>query len=170
MNRIVLCSALLLLCVCSVSGQSPWSYCPGTSHGHLTVLSVGMNPDPPVRGTDEIVSLVGTVDETITGGTIVLTITYGGFPVYNHTYNVCDTLVCPYTKPDVSSALLIPGTAIPPISPSGTYIGKANLLDQTGASLACIQVSFKLTVNEDAPKMSKKAAAELMALFNGIEF
>lgn len=170
MSFLVFATLFALSCLSLADAGSTWSYCSGTGPGHLTVDNVTLNPDPPQRGHDEVVSLVGTVDEVVNGGTIHLQISYSGFVVYDHTYNVCDTITCPSSGPNVSASITIPGSAIPSISPAGAYLGKATLVDQTGASLACVQVQFTLPPSQFPVKMSPKAAAELVAQFNGVEF
>jgi len=140
---------LFLLSSVSAEGNSTWSSC-SSPGAHLTVTNVTLISDPPVRGKDETVKLVGTVDETVSGGSVVLTITYLGIQVFSHTYAICDVIACPYAAGSVTASLIIPGTAIPPVSPAGNYVGKAILTDQVNAQLACVQVQFTLPSQTEA--------------------
>jgi len=126
------------------NAASPWSSC-GQPSDHIKVTNVVLNPDPPVRATACNITMYGSSDETITGGTMNLMITYLGIPVYQQTTPVCQLVPCPYAATaNAAASLIVPASAVPSIAPSGTYVGVSRITDQNGAELTCIQLEFTL--------------------------
>jgi len=124
-----------------------WTYC-ASGGGSATVSSVGLTPNPPQRSTDCNVTLAGASPTVISGGNVQLTISFDGLQVYSNTWQVCNIagIKCPIAaKTNLTATLTIPGSAIPPIAPSGQYIGVGSITDQTGALLMCVDVPFTLS-------------------------
>jgi hypothetical protein len=136
----------LALCFAVASAQSSWSQtCTGSGTATLTVSSVTLNPDPPVLGQNDTVTLTGTLGEQITqGASIALQITYFGIPVFNGNYDVCAENACPLGPGDVTASIVVLGDSLPPIAPPGQYIATATFNDQAGATIACVAVTFNL--------------------------
>jgi hypothetical protein len=134
-----------LMCVSLVSA-STWDYCSGTSAATsgIVVSGVTLNPDPPVLGQNDIVTLTGTVNETVSGGTVSLTITYYGIPVFSGTYNTCDSNTCPQGPGAITAQITVSGDSLPPVAPPGNYVGTAIVTDQNGFQLVCVAVDFTL--------------------------
>jgi len=143
MNKALLVIVLGLLCV-SFASASTWSYCDSTYPTYLTVSSVTLSPDPPVLGYDDVVTLTGTVNETVSSGTVDLTITYYGIPVFTGSYNICDSNTCPQGPGAITAAITVSGSSLPPIAPPGNYVGTATVTDSNGNTLVCVNVDFTL--------------------------
>jgi len=142
MRTIVTIGALLLL-LNVVLCASPWSSC-GSPSDPTTISSVTLNPDPPQRTKNDNVTLTGTLNVAVTGGTVDLVITYLGIPVYSQKNDICKIVSCPLAPGQLSASLLVPGSAIPVFSPPGSYIGTSHMIDSNNKELACVQVTFVL--------------------------
>lgn len=143
MKKVAILLVALALCVSLASAQSTWNYC-ANAPTILSVTSVTLNPDPPVLGTDDTVTLVGNVNETITGGNINLVITYYGISVFSNSYAVCSSIACPFAPGAITASIVVSGTSLPPIAPPGNYVGTATFVDQNGTELTCVEVHFTL--------------------------
>ncbi|XP_011404563.1 PREDICTED: putative phosphatidylglycerol/phosphatidylinositol transfer protein DDB_G0282107 [Amphimedon queenslandica] len=108
------------------------------------VLSVTLTPDPPAKGQDLKVDAEIELYEEIDSGSVELKITYGIFniPVRTVTFDLCTVAEedCPL-KEKVSLSI---SDEIPGASPSGNYKGKAEVTDQSGRKLVCIEMKFQL--------------------------
>lgn len=121
---------------------SSWKDCGSTL---LKPTSVTLSPDPPQRNTQENVILGGQLSEQATGGTVDLSISFAGFTVYNNTWPVCNLVKCPVGPGPITAQLQVPGSAIPSISPAGTYNAQATITDQSGTQVTCVAVQFALS-------------------------
>lgn len=146
MNFRVAVGVLSVLCGVSLVCAHDWTYCPGTGPGHLTVNTVTLTPDPPVKGQNETVSLTGTIDETITGGNIALVILFGSLPLHESNYDIClnSTITCPYTEKNIDAGILIDSSLTGIIPPGVPLIGQATVTDKQNVTWACIQVQFTI--------------------------
>jgi len=103
-------------------------------------------PDPPQRTVNEVVNLQGTVDESVTNGTITIAITYVpiGIQVFTQSWSICSVVSCPIQAGYISANLTIPGSAIPSFAPAGAYTSRGTITDQNGAEIICVDSSFSL--------------------------
>uniref|UniRef100_A0A1J3HGG0 Putative phosphatidylglycerol/phosphatidylinositol transfer protein n=2 Tax=Noccaea caerulescens TaxID=107243 RepID=A0A1J3HGG0_NOCCA len=153
--RVSFLVSLLLLGLSAVAAHpmaSNWTTCtvPPPKSDALIVSSVSLNPDPPQRSTAEVVTLIGNYTGTaaVDAGTVTLTITLLGIPVFSQKTDICkvDGVNCPIHSGDsVTAHLDIPAAAIPGFSPPGAYVGQGLIVDGSGAELACISVGFNLS-------------------------
>lgn len=147
-----------LLCVSFASAQSSaecatgaaWCYCTGTGADGITVSDVTLNPNPPVLGTDDVVTLTGTVNETVSGGNVALTIWWDVFglgtyaQVFSQTYSICASNTCPQGPGAITAQITVSGSSLPIVSPPGNYQGIAVVTDQNDNTLVCVAVPFTL--------------------------
>jgi len=105
-----------------------------------------MTPDPPIRAQAENVTMVGFLKTPgpVSGGILTLEITYFGIPVYSFESSICDIIQCPVQPGPLSAYVIIPGSAIPRISPPGTYVGTSRIVDNNQNELSCITLEFDL--------------------------
>ena len=145
MTRNVAACVLAVVCCAVAAHATVWTNC-GTSSDHINVNNVVMTPDPPVRSTAVNITMWGVLDEKVTDGNMVLSITYAGMQVYTQSADVCTLSVggCPLSPGNVEGTVIVPASALPPFAPPGTYSGNAKLTDQNGQELACIDINFTL--------------------------
>eukprot|EP01091_Cochliopodium_minus_P012656 TRINITY_DN387_c0_g1_i1.p1 TRINITY_DN387_c0_g1~~TRINITY_DN387_c0_g1_i1.p1 ORF type:complete len:163 (+),score=34.44 TRINITY_DN387_c0_g1_i1:249-737(+) len=139
---------------CSNQVQQNWCDCaaPGSD---ITVTSVTLNPNPVVKGSNVSVTAtsVDSAKYAIVNGTINLVVKYGFITLLSKQYNLCTELalanqkdpsiqpcpVQPYATRTVSFSHLVPD-----VFPSGTYKGYANVTDQNGNTVQCIQYDMHI--------------------------
>jgi len=126
-----------------------WSYC-GTSKDHFTIGTVSIVPDPPQIGQNLSVVVSGTLDETVSDGSIFINLDFGPIVLLNNTYDLCKMLgtlgiSCPLEQGAVKLGVK---ELIPKQAPPGAYTGKVILSDQNGQELTCIGLAFSLGSDE----------------------
>jgi len=140
--RLIVLLALVCLFAASVQAASNYTDC-SKKGDPAKITELDMSPDPPVRETDEHITLIGTLSETVTGGSAVLSITYSGVPVFNQTWQICSVISCPASG-NLKAAITIPASAIPSFAPPGQYTSNTIIVDQNNQELACITAVFTL--------------------------
>eukprot|EP01137_Pigoraptor_chileana_P025666 Opistho-2@95459 len=120
-----------------------WTPCTATGD-HFTPTNVVITPASPVKGQPLTVAVNGTLDESVTGGSVEIVIKYLGISIVNEKKDLCtldSAHPCPFAQGVFS---LTEGATIPSIAPSGTYKGTVKLSDQNGQEIYCVNLDFKL--------------------------
>eukprot|EP00026_Physarum_polycephalum_P021164 Phypoly_transcript_24239.p1 GENE.Phypoly_transcript_24239~~Phypoly_transcript_24239.p1 ORF type:complete len:169 (+),score=16.80 Phypoly_transcript_24239:76-507(+) len=136
---------LALLCVIvSPALCDIWTNC-GTAGDDLTITSVTISPDPPTKGSNLTVSVVGTMNTQVTTGSYVqLKVKYGIITIINQKENLCGApspIACPINTGPWKQAVSV---NIDNSVPSGSYSASAEFTDQNGKQIACVNVAFDL--------------------------
>jgi len=152
----------ILILICSVScvpfqllnkrplkkPQDIWSNC-GKASDHLKIGKVTITPDPPQIGVNITVDASGTLDETITSGTLYIELEWSGIVLLNNTYDLCSQLVqvglkCPL---DSGATQIRVSELIPSNAPPGDYTATVIIGDQKNQEVTCIALNFSLTMS-----------------------
>lgn len=126
-----------------------WKLCERRIESLLTLRRAEINPDPPRKGHQILVSIEGLLGEDIHGGTLTLTVHYNTVPILWKTLDLCVTLKndgwLPAGCPIPAGHLRINHTIeIPWPVPSGSYSISANALTLEKRSILCVEGSFQL--------------------------
>ncbi|KYQ89104.1 hypothetical protein DLAC_10336 [Tieghemostelium lacteum] len=120
-----------------------WTWC-GTSADHLTINSVTITPDPPVKGQLLTVTASGTLNEQVTAGNAHITVKYGFITLINENQNICSSenpIPCPIAAGQYSHTINV---TIPSSAPSGKYTGNVVITDQNSQEITCVNVDLDL--------------------------
>jgi len=151
-------SAVLLAVFCVVvinvavnakksSGYSPpnWKSC-AQGPVHVQIATLDVNPNPPVIGQNVTFTATGTSNEQITGGEILVVLTYSQIALVNQTFPLCSTISDFEIKCPVASGPLkfTVNQQIPSALPSGPYEAIIQPTDQNDQEIFCVDVQFNL--------------------------
>jgi len=137
---------LLCLCVAVICRDIPYKNC-GTSNDHIKISKLNVIPFPPQIGANVTVIVSGTSDETINGGTVLITLSFDGINLVNSTVDLCSILSgvnvkCPI--PSGPNAFTIV-QLLPSGIPTGDYTAIIQADDLNNQELLCIQINFTLS-------------------------
>jgi len=141
--KYVLLLALLALCVYPTVAQQIWTNC-GNAKDKFTIGTVTVVPDPPVKGQNLTVGITGTYTETVTSGTIKVTVKYGIITLLNKSDPLCGAetgITCPIPQGPWTFKVT---ELIPSDAPGGSYTGQLTITDQANAELACAKFALKI--------------------------
>jgi len=136
--------AVVVLFLISVTAyydsSSIWSSC--GSSDTLTINSVTINPDPPVKGDNVTVGVYGSLTESITGGNVTILIKYGIIYIVDETQNICladPEVGCPINAGNVAikQTVLVPATI-----PAGSYDAGVVGVDENENQIFCVNVTL----------------------------
>jgi hypothetical protein len=119
----------------------PFTVCPGAPTD-FQVNTLYVMPDPPAKGDNVTMQLLGTVDEQLTSGSnFVVTVLFSGVEIYSKTVDLGQATSLP-TGP--GPLALIYSIVIPEAAPPGAYTIDLTFNDQTNTELTCIATNFIL--------------------------
>lgn len=135
-----------LLVVAAIA--DPWSSC-GTASDHLKINSITITPQQLVPGQQFTVAFDGTMDESVTSGSIHIEVKYIGIKIFEHTYDIC-SFTSEVKCPIASGPFTMTETETFPTGvPKGKYTGQIKLVDQNQQEITCINFDVKVTISED---------------------
>ncbi|GIL59600.1 hypothetical protein Vafri_14342 [Volvox africanus] len=109
----------------------------------FTPSSVTLSPDPPVIGSAATFVITGTIDTELQGGSVDMTVSFSGFPIFSSSSDLCTKTTCPVPAGPISLTL---EELLPPIAPPGDYGLQVVARNPDGAELACVNVNFSLVL------------------------
>uniref|UniRef100_A0A1J3FK47 Putative phosphatidylglycerol/phosphatidylinositol transfer protein n=1 Tax=Noccaea caerulescens TaxID=107243 RepID=A0A1J3FK47_NOCCA len=110
----------------------------------VKVKGVEISPDPVVSGQAATFNISGSTGEEISGGKVVISVSYFGIHVHTETHDLGDETACPVAP---GSFVLSHSQTLPSITPPGTYTLKMTIKDENGGRLTCISFKFKITLD-----------------------
>ncbi|CAH8306518.1 unnamed protein product [Eruca vesicaria subsp. sativa] len=134
---------LLLLFLLPTLRATSFHYC-DKRLDPVKVNGVEISPDPVVSGKAATFKISGSTDEHISGGKVVISVSYFGVHVHTETHDLCDESSCPI---EPGSFLLSHSQTLPSITPPGTYTLKMTINDKNGGRLTCISFKFKIKLD-----------------------
>ncbi|MET9397155.1 ML domain-containing protein [Kitasatospora sp. NPDC002965] len=110
----------------------------GPADNDFRVDQVTLAPETPAKGEDIAVTLTGTLEREITGGTFDVTVKYGNITIHKDSASLAPAAPGPYTvAAQVSSTTKD--------VPSGDYHAHAVVLDHNGTELAGVAITYPLS-------------------------
>ncbi|KAL5763647.1 hypothetical protein ACOSQ2_016241 [Xanthoceras sorbifolium] len=116
-------------------------YCDNKGNYPVKVQEVEISPDPIVSGKPAAFSISGSTVQAISGGKVVIDVSYFGVHVHKETHDLCEETSCPIS---VGNFVLSHKQTLPAITPPGSYTLKMTMVDKNKQKLTCI--SFKFTI------------------------
>jgi hypothetical protein len=121
------------------------SDCSGAA-AHLKGLELNISPMPPTKGADLSISITGTLDEDLTGGSIDVWVKFLGIKVVNQVWDLCNEaakrgMACPIPAGASNFTFLV---NLPAATPDGHYTGKAIMADQNSQQITCATMAIEL--------------------------
>jgi cathepsin B len=141
----------LLAAFCAVA-FADWKNC-GSSSDALQIQNLVV-PGTLTPGQPISISFSGTLSEQLTGGNVVISVTFLGITVFSKTYDLCKLVSeggssCPVAAGPLS---ISKQETMPSGAPRGTYQGKVVVHDQSGSEVTCIEFGVKIeALNMNSP-------------------
>ncbi|KAI4310622.1 hypothetical protein MLD38_035588 [Melastoma candidum] len=112
------------------------SYCDQKTDYDVKVKGVEISPTPVARGQPATFSISATTGDSISGGKLVIEVSYFGWHVHSETHDLCDETSCPVTEGDfvIAHSQVLPGS----------YSLKMTMYDDKQKELMCISFDFKI--------------------------
>eukprot|EP00026_Physarum_polycephalum_P022103 Phypoly_transcript_25889.p1 GENE.Phypoly_transcript_25889~~Phypoly_transcript_25889.p1 ORF type:complete len:161 (+),score=8.56 Phypoly_transcript_25889:72-485(+) len=130
---------IFALLISSALGSS-WTNC-GDSADKLQIATVAIATVPTSQGENVTFRIVGTLSETLTGGSLSVSVTFLGIPVYSETDNLCTLQSCPITQGAYDHTFSV---ASPVKVPGATISAHVTAEDQTNAPVLCVNAQVTL--------------------------
>lgn len=140
----------VLLILAAVVYAHDFTLCSGVDD-HLGVTTVDFNPDEPAGGELLQVTLLGTNDEEVSGGTAKFTVTAFGIKVADISFDLCKDmgLTCPVAAQTSWKAGLNYTLPKLPIPAGLKADGQLVVTSTAGAELSCLNVVVTIGKGED---------------------
>ncbi|XP_042476867.1 putative phosphatidylglycerol/phosphatidylinositol transfer protein DDB_G0282179 [Macadamia integrifolia] len=118
-------------------------YCDRKGNYAVAVSEVEMSPDPVVRGQPATFSIMASTDEAISGGNVVIDVSYFGVHIHKETHDLCEETSCPISAGDfvLSHSQVLPG-----YTPPGSYTLKMIMNNAEGNELTCVSFDFRIGI------------------------
>ncbi|KAE9619542.1 putative immunoglobulin E-set [Lupinus albus] len=132
----------LTLCLLYVfSNATDIQYCDKSADYNVEVKGVEISPDPIARGQPATFSIAATTGQALSGGKLLIDVSFFGWHIHSETHDLCGETSCPVSVGDfvISHSQVLPGYA-----PPGSYSLKMKLYDGKRHELTCINFGFDI--------------------------
>ncbi|XP_062168003.1 uncharacterized protein LOC133874171 [Alnus glutinosa] len=133
---------LLVLClVVPLTLATDVKYCDKNADYDVKVKGVEIIPNPVARGQPATFSISAYSGKAISGGKMVIDVSYFGWHIHSETHDLCGETSCPISTGDfvVSHSQDLPG-----FTPPGSYSLKMKMYDAAKKELTCINFDFDI--------------------------
>ncbi|KAK7355027.1 hypothetical protein VNO80_14272 [Phaseolus coccineus] len=132
-------STLFLLC--AFTNATDIHYCDKKAEYDVEVSGVDISPDPIARGQPATFSIAATTGKALSGGKLVIDVSYFGWHIHSETHDLCGETTCPVSIGDfvIAHSQLLPG-----FTPPGSYTLKMKMFDGNKHELTCITFGFDI--------------------------
>ncbi|KAL3532188.1 hypothetical protein ACH5RR_005709 [Cinchona calisaya] len=116
-------------------------YCDKKGGHSVNVSGVEIDPYPVTRNKETTFKISASTDKPITGGKLVIEVTYIWFHVRTETHDLCTETSCPVSAGDfqIGHTQVLPG-----YTPPGSYTLEMKLEDGNKKQLTCIEFDFSI--------------------------
>ncbi|KEH41864.1 putative ML domain, phosphatidylinositol/phosphatidylglycerol transfer protein [Medicago truncatula] len=114
-------------------------YCDKKASYDIEVKEVQISPDPIARGRPATFTISATTNQTLSGGKVLIDVSYFGWHVYSETKDLCGESSCPIS---VGDFVLAHSQVLPGFTPPGWYSLKMKMYDENNNELTCITFDF----------------------------
>uniref|UniRef100_A0A2P2JV73 Putative phosphatidylglycerol/phosphatidylinositol transfer protein DDB_G0282179 isoform X2 n=1 Tax=Rhizophora mucronata TaxID=61149 RepID=A0A2P2JV73_RHIMU len=116
-------------------------YCDKEANYAVKVYGVDISPNPVVTGEPATFNISGSTGQTLSGGKVVIDVSYFSIHVHRETHDLCDEICCPVA---VGSFVLSHTQRLPGYTPPGSYTLKMTMKDNDNEELTCIRFKFNI--------------------------
>ncbi|CAN6716847.1 hypothetical protein ACFX13_008837 [Malus domestica] len=117
------------------------NYCDKKVDYDVKVSAVDINPYPVARGKPASFSISATAGASISGGKLVIEVSYFGWHIHSETHDLCAETSCPVSTGDF---VIAHSQDLPGYTPPGSYSLKMRLFDGNNHELTCIAFDFDI--------------------------
>ncbi|KAI4319550.1 hypothetical protein MLD38_033135 [Melastoma candidum] len=126
------------------------SYCDKKATYDVSVSGVEISPNPIARGKDATFSISATTGEEISGGKLVIDVSYFGWHIHSETHDLCSETSCPVS---VGDFLVAHSQVLPGFTPPGPYSLQMRMYNGSNKELTCIAFGFDIGFITDVADM-----------------
>ncbi|VVA15356.1 PREDICTED: putative [Prunus dulcis] len=138
----LIASLLVSLClVLPLIQAKDVNYCDKKADYDVKVKAVEIIPYPVARGKPASFSISATTGESISGGKLVIEVSYFGWHIHSETHDLCSETSCPVSTGDF---VIAHSQDLPGYTPPGSYSLKMRLYDGNKHELTCIAFDFDI--------------------------
>ncbi|KAH7844559.1 hypothetical protein Vadar_029331 [Vaccinium darrowii] len=135
---------LLLSLMCFLSPPTQATdvhYCDKKASYDVKVSEIEITPYPVARGKPATFSISASTGEAISGGKLVIDVSYFWFHVYSESHDLCEKTSCPVS---VGNFVISHSQELPGFTPPGSYTLTMKLEDENNSELTCITFDFSI--------------------------
>ncbi|KAK1586523.1 hypothetical protein Q3G72_003417 [Acer saccharum] len=118
-------------------------YCDKKGDYPVKVQEVEISPDPVVSGNPATFNISASTVQALSGGKVVIDVSYFGVHVHKETHDLCEETSCPISS---GNFVLSHTQSLPTITPPGSYTLKMTMTDKNKQKLTCITFNFKIGI------------------------
>ncbi|KAM7276900.1 hypothetical protein ACFE04_018766 [Oxalis oulophora] len=117
-------------------------YCDNKGSNYdVKVHGVDISPNPVVRGQPATFNIRATSGKNLSGGKVLIDVSYFGVHVHTETRDLCEDSSCPIAAGEF---VLSHSQTLPGFTPPGSYTLKMTMEDENNQQLSCISFGFKI--------------------------
>ncbi|KAK6944132.1 MD-2-related lipid-recognition domain [Dillenia turbinata] len=116
-------------------------YCDKSASYNVKVQGVEISPNPVARGKPATFSISASTGEAISGGKLVIEVSYFGVHIHTETHDLCSETSCPVLAGDF---LIAHSQVLPGFTPPGSYTLTMKMEDENQNLLTCIGFGFQI--------------------------
>ncbi|OIV90423.1 hypothetical protein TanjilG_19914 [Lupinus angustifolius] len=132
----------LTLCLLFVfSNATDIHYCDKSADYNVEVKGVEISPNPVARGQPATFSIAATTGQALSGGKLVIDVSFFGWHIHSETHDLCGETSCPVS---VGDFVIFHSQVLPGYAPPGSYSLKMKLYDGNKHELTCINFGFDI--------------------------
>ncbi|XP_062003672.1 uncharacterized protein LOC133721156 [Rosa rugosa] len=117
------------------------SYCDKNADYAVKVTGLDINPYPIARGKPASFNIAATTGEPITGGKLVIDVSYFGWHIHSENHDLCSETSCPVS---IGDFVVAHSQELPGYTPPGSYSLKMKMYDGNKQELTCIAFDFDI--------------------------
>ncbi|XP_057784695.1 uncharacterized protein LOC131002041 [Salvia miltiorrhiza] len=133
--------ALCLLVPLISAKATDVNYCDKKANYIVKVNGLDIDPYPISKGKNTTFAISATTGQTITGGKLVIDVSYFWFHVHSEDRDLCQDTSCPV---DVGDFIVSHTQELPGYTPPGSYTLTMKMVDGNNNQLTCITVDFSI--------------------------
>ncbi|XP_019413099.1 PREDICTED: putative phosphatidylglycerol/phosphatidylinositol transfer protein DDB_G0282179 [Lupinus angustifolius] len=137
----ILFLSILFLSSFLAQAKVTFKYCDQKGNYAVKVSGIEISPNPVVSGEPANFKISASSGKAISGGEVVIGVSYIGVTVHTERIDLCQEVTCPVSN---GNFLISHTQTLPSITPPGPYALKVTLTDNSGELLTCIKFNFKI--------------------------
>lgn len=134
-------SVSLLLVPSTSAASTKVRYCNKKAEYAVKVSGVDITPYPISRNKETTFKIAASTETSISGGELVIDVSYFGFNVHSEKHDLCNETSCPVAPGDfeIAHSQVLPG-----YTPPGSYTLKLTMSGVDKKQLSCINFDFSI--------------------------
>ncbi|XP_015951275.1 uncharacterized protein LOC107476045 [Arachis duranensis] len=122
-------------------------YCNKKADYDVEVKGVEIIPNPVTRGQPATFSIAAATGQELSGGKIIIDVSYFGWHIHSETHDLCGETTCPIS---IGDFVIAHSQVLPGYTPPGSYTLKMRIYDGGKHELSCITFGFDIGVGSSS--------------------